>query len=477
MQVSLLNYNIFSNCREWSTSMLGKRWPLYMAVSLCFVFDCIPFVFDSRFLIYLPFMLILPVLIRCSRSYPSILGLSIVALCCSPINSTASIPFYSVMAGVTAIVVWPSFKRMLMVSRLSGIANLFLAGIIISTVSWFDNPLTCYNCLGLFIEQIKCIILYPGIILLLPVILATVIQRYDDYLLAQYIVVCSSILMLAIFFFLGHSATATLDNFGQTVMYALGAASANFLRTQVCIVLAVLTVASFALAISAKQRLIVSVMFGLSALGFYIMVKQASVGSLAACVTGLLFVVLLSLLRSGIAQIVRTITAVLIGITLFTVYAFTGSNMSVRLEEKRDSTSKVGDVDRVEKWKIGIDQMLAEPYGIGWSLLTRAKVVDHPHNDFLVFGISYGPLGLLGYAAALLFALKTSVSGFWALGRAAPSALRATYLVGAGSAVVIMTNSMTDHLVANTWYYGIAWTIISISVALHLRMTYVRNNV
>jgi hypothetical protein len=83
-----------------------------------------------------------------------------------------------------------------------------------------------------------------------------------------------------------------------------------------------------------------------------------------------------------------------------------------------------------------------------------------PHNDYLSYGIAYGVLaGVMYFAVPAWLLMKVFIAK---MPGADPRAV-AIQLAGVGAGVVLLLNSMTDHLAANRWYHAALWCILWIA--------------
>ena len=115
-------------------------------------------------------------------------------------------------------------------------------------------------------------------------------------------------------------------------------------------------------------------------------------------------------------------------------------------------------LDRFMLWRRAINYFYEHPEGVGWTLTVGDIKKSNPHNDYLVYAVSYGIIGGMVYAYLVLRLLiyffrksKTIIKDPYAM---------AVTLAGLGVVVVAFVNSMTDHMVASQWYFNVIWSII-----------------
>lgn len=116
-------------------------------------------------------------------------------------------------------------------------------------------------------------------------------------------------------------------------------------------------------------------------------------------------------------------------------------------------------------WMDAVRQIAREPFGIGWSqsFLESTQIISsNAHNDYLVFGISYGIIGGIAY---LLVVINSILIGFKKMRSQTEELLGS---IAFCAALCLSLNLMTDHLAVDFTRYYLCWIIISIGIAPYL---------
>jgi hypothetical protein len=112
--------------------------------------------------------------------------------------------------------------------------------------------------------------------------------------------------------------------------------------------------------------------------------------------------------------------------------------------------------DRSGLWEGSARYLLKNPLGQGWALYIE-PLGYYPHNDFITYGIGFGLLSGLAYLFLPVVILTFMVFGGCAGNDPARLAL---FLAGIAALLVLLVNSLSDHLSANKWYFNVVWSII-----------------
>jgi len=118
----------------------------------------------------------------------------------------------------------------------------------------------------------------------------------------------------------------------------------------------------------------------------------------------------------------------------------------------------VAEADRFTLWSRAVDYILEYPMGVGLTYKVGDKIKSNPHNEYLVYAVSYGAIGGLAYP----FLVAGLLISFFIRGKRMvkdPPAL-AVYIAGFGVTVAVAVNSMTDNVGVNRWYFNIMWSLI-----------------
>ncbi len=308
--------------------------------------------------------------------------------------------------------------------------NLFLAPFLLLPVVYFrmrDNQDPCANLRGLLF-----FLILPSTLLLISAkLFGTVINEWEASLHAK---------MLP-------------EGFLQ---YRLGKVVVNFLRTEVGFILAALICSSTAIAASGVKRAYRSLAGACLISNTVLLLVTGSFGSIFACICGLVAIFYAQFRTVSAKKVIISIGV--IGCMLVLTYSLSPSNVKEYLAKRYEHRVTKADEDRLWLWARAVERLLEHPEGVGLTLSVGDKVKSFIHNEYLVYAVSYGVIGGLGYASLIVGML---ISFFPRTNRSINdhSAL-AIYLAGLGVIVAIAVNSMTDHTNENRWYFNVMWSII-----------------
>ena len=240
------------------------------------------------------------------------------------------------------------------------------------------------------------------------------------------------------------------------LQYQLGRIYVSFLRTDVGFILAALICASAAVTIS-QVKVIYRVLAGMClASNVFLLLATGSFGSGFSCCCGLICIFFIQLRKVSIIKAVTSL--VVIVCVLILAYGLSPESTKTYLGKRYEHRVVKANTDRFVLWGRALDQISQHPEGVGLTLAAGEKVKSNVHNEYLVYTVSYGLIGGLGYTflvVALLISFfrkrKNSIES--------PAAL-AVYLAGLGVIVAVAINFITDHLNANRWYFNVIWSLI-----------------
>ncbi|MEN6350330.1 MAG: O-antigen ligase family protein [Syntrophomonas sp.] len=239
--------------------------------------------------------------------------------------------------------------------------------------------------------------------------------------------------------------------------YRLGKVIIDFSRTGVGFILAVLICASTAvtiLQVKLRDRLIAGACL---VLNVYLLLASGSFGSMLAVLCGLTAMFYAQVRKVKITKVIASVAIVFCMLLL--IYGLSPSSTKEYLGKRFEHrVVNVADADRLTLWSRAVDYILEYPMGVGLTYMVGDKVKTHPHNEYLVYAVSYGALGGLAYPFLVVGLL---ISFFIRRKRIIqdPNAL-AVYLAGLGVTVAVAVNSMTDNVGVNRWYFNIMWSLI-----------------
>lgn len=239
--------------------------------------------------------------------------------------------------------------------------------------------------------------------------------------------------------------------------YRLGTASVNFSRTEVGFIFAALICASTAILVSrvrGPHRLFAGVCL---ASNVFLLLATGSFGSILACLFGLAAIFYALFRTANIARVLAWV--IVMACMLLLIWSLSPGSMKEYLGKHYQERAIQGtDQDRFVLWGLAINHLLQHPEGVGLTFTVGDTVKSNPHNDYLMYAVSYGVTGGLAYAyliAGLMISflrrLKNAIND--------PSTL-AIHLAGLGVVVAFAVNSMADHAAANRWYFNAIWSII-----------------
>lgn len=392
------------------------------------------------------------------RKYPLPWIFLVSILTANPINYSAAFPcnlilvFCLVLYNVTYLFKLPRWNYIA--------AVLALAGFAFSSGNWMSDPLS-------ILQQTNYMINYLMMpIILLPVIFFRMAEEKDNLAklkgLLFYLIIPTTLLLLLAYVFGTPIKKITIEHYHamDIRMYKFINTEVNFTRTHAGIILASLICASSAITIlpvKVLYRLMAALCLAINVL---LLLTIGSVGSSLAGLCGIIAIFFCASLR---INILRSIISVFVVVSmLILVWAFAPVKVKDYVElryKERFVTKGINTVDRTMLWKRALDYSMDHPEGVGWSIsYGEGSRKSNAHNDYLLYAINYGVIVGILYAYLVirffLYFLRRSKTIF-----NDPNAL-VVNLAGLGVVVVLLINSMSDHLTANKWYFNIVWSII-----------------
>ncbi len=239
--------------------------------------------------------------------------------------------------------------------------------------------------------------------------------------------------------------------------YKLGKLDIQMIRTQSGIILAALTTASFAVAISPVRRGTRAVALACLAAAAYLVLVTGSVGSSLAALGGMAMVLALGKRQFSINRYAgMLVVGAGLAVAAWTVLPRSVQAYTTARYELRIGGGESPVADRAWRWRRSLEFLSEHPSGVGWSLYIES-LGTYPHNDYISYAIAYGAL------CGILYLLLPSglLFSFFALNPKALDPPRfALSLAGAGVATVVLVNSLSDHLTANRWYFNVVWSLV-----------------
>lgn len=342
------------------------------------------------------------------------------------------------------------------------LTGLIIIGFITSSVNWLSG-----NIVGSVMRQSAYFLNFG----LAPLILVPMIyvrmkdsRNYQANLLGllYFLILPSTLILLAAKLFgtqvNAWQASLHAESLSEGyAIYQLGEVLINFSRTGVGFILAALICASTAvtiLQVKLHERLIAGMCL---AVNVFLLLTTGSFGSILAVLCGLTVMFYAQGRKVRITKVMLSV-GVVFCLLLF-IFILSPSTTKEYLGKRFEHRIvNVADADRFTLWSRAGNYILEYPMGVGLTYKVGDKIKSNPHNEYLVFVVSYGVLGGLAYPFLFIGLLIS----FFLRGKKMikdPPAL-AVYLAGLGVTVAVAVNSMTDNVGVCRWYFNIMWSLI-----------------
>lgn len=394
-----------------------------------------------------------------SRQFPKQWIFLASLLAANPINWGAVVPCNLIFAFCLIVIhirYLLELPRWLYISSIIGVI-----GFIISSHNWISG-----NILLDILQQTSYMISYLlGPLLLMPIIYFRMseVENSSDKLkgLLYYLILPSTFILLMVYFSGSQIQNSYTDiQLGMnTRLYKFGNLLFNFTRTQIGFLFASLICASMAIVIcqvKTYHKLLAAICL---LANFLLLLITGSIGSSFACLCGITAIFVASLHKFNFIKILFII---IIFCLLFLTWSAAPLKIKYyienRFEERYNSKSGVNIADRSFLWKNAANYIFENPEGVGWTLLVGERFKHNPHNDYIVYALSYGIIVGIVY---LCLILRMIICFFRKSKRIdTDHSAMAINLAGLGTSVVVFINSMSDHMVANKWYFNVIWSLI-----------------
>ena len=361
-------------------------------------------------------------------------------------------------------VLWSLFFNMRSLSQLPKWlylpSGLIILGLITSSINWLSKGMVS----GLSREVIFVFNMFIGPLLLLPAIYLRMKNSQDKNANLQgllfFLILPSTFVLLAakLFGHVSNSYTAYVLHANAHpegfLMYRLGNAYINFLRTEVGFLLACLICASAAIAISKVKGSYKIVATGCLAINVFLLLSTASFGSIASCLLGLAAIFFIQAQKVNLGKVFTSIF--IICLTLVVAYVFAPQSTKEYLSKRYEYRVVNRDADRVTLWKYGFEELVKHPEGVGFTL--KGSKGGFIHNDYISFMVSYGFLGGLGYPVLICGLFFSFLKMRKKISKDPPTL--AVFMAGFGVLVALAFNGITDHSNENRWYLNAMWSMI-----------------
>lgn len=380
-------------------------------------------------------------------------------LAANPINWAAAFPCN--LIAVSCLILYRPSLLFLLPRWLYLPAVLGLVGFAISGGNWMSGALS-------ILQQTNYMINYLLVpILLLPAIYHHMAEEVDSNVklkgLLLYLIIPTTFLLLVAYIFgtpIKNIKTDEIYHAMDIRLYKFMNTQVNFTRTHSGFIFGSLICASTSIVImpvKAIYRLAASLCITVNAL---LLLTVGSVGSSISSMCGIVAIFACASLRINILKSIVSVIAVVC--ILFLVWNFAPVKVkdyiTLRYEERFVSRGINAD-DRTILWKRAVDYSMEHPEGVGWSIsYGDGSRKMNAHNDYLLYAINYGVVAGFAYALLVLALLLN----FLRKAKTIPQdfSLLTVNLAGLGVVIVLLINSMSDHLTANKWYFNILWSII-----------------
>ena len=238
--------------------------------------------------------------------------------------------------------------------------------------------------------------------------------------------------------------------------YKLGNVVINFLRTEVGFILAALICASTAITLSQVKGLYRVIAGACFTANVFLLLATGSFGSIFACICGLAAIFYTQLRNIKSTKVFLSVAAICCMLLL--IYSLSPPSTKEYLGKRFEHRVVKADDDRLVLWARAMDYFLEHPEGVGLTYTVGEKEKSNPHNEFIVYAVSYGVMGGLAFPALFIGLLiyffkrrKNIIGDHNAL---------AIHLAGFSIIVALTVNSMTDNIGVNRWYFNVIWSLI-----------------
>lgn len=148
---------------------------------------------------------------------------------------------------------------------------------------------------------------------------------------------------------------------------------------------------------------------------------------------------------------------ILVGLLFFCCFNFGFINPAIDIVSFRFNQFSEGgyEYDRLIRWELSAQQVLNEPFGVGWTLTPIGNTL-HSHNDLLIFSMSYGIAGGLTYLLIVWSNLRATLKKIRHSGNIEQQVNFAGFcLIGA-----IVSNGMGDMIITVGHMFEFTWFLI-----------------
>lgn len=240
------------------------------------------------------------------------------------------------------------------------------------------------------------------------------------------------------------------------MLYQLGKVLVSLVRTEIGFILAALICASTSVVAVNTKSLYRFVAAACLVANLFLLLSTGSFGSSFSCLCGLSVIFLVQITK---INPIRVIAAAMFFFCLLSLtYAFSPPNIKAYLTKRYEHRVVDKDTDRIFLWQLAIEYFLEHPGGVGFTATVGESVKSNPHNDYLLYSVSYGFSG----GIAFLSLIGGLLIGYFRRRKRTlfdPDGV-AVYAAGFGVLIAFAVNSVFDNGVINRWYFNVIWSII-----------------
>ena len=340
-------------------------------------------------------------------------------------------------------------------------AALAVIGIATSSINWISG-----NVVGSIMRQgafASNLFLAP--FLLLPMVYLRMSESRDHAVNLQGLLFClivpSTLLLISAKLFgtvvNAWEASLHAGSLAQGYLeYQFGKVIIDLSRTAVGFILAALICASTAVTFSKVKDLYRWIAGACLAANVFLLLATGSFGSILASLCGLAVIFYSQSRNVKATKVFLSVTALCCMLLL--IYSLSPPSTKEYLGKRFEHRVIKADDDRLVLWSRAMDYFFEHPEGVGLTYTVGDKVKSNPHNEFIVYAVSYGVIGGLAYPSLviglLIYFFKRGKS------RIEDHNAFAIHLAGFSIIIALAVNSMTDNIGVNRWYFNVIWSLI-----------------
>jgi len=338
---------------------------------------------------------------------------------------------------------------------------LAVIGIFTSMVNWMSGDVLS----DLMRQGAFAYNFFLGPFLLLPVVYLRMRESRDHAANLKGLLFClivpSTLILISskLFGTVANEWEASLHTEGSSegfLLYQLGKVIVDFSRTGVGFILAALICASTAVAVSQVKGLYRLLAGACLVSNVFLLLATGSFGSIFAGLCGLAAIFYTQFRRVNVARVLLLV--IIIACLLVLTYSLSPTSIKEYLGKRYQFRVVESNTDRLVLWARAMDYFLEHPEGVGLTFRVGDTVKSNPHNNYIVYAVSYGVIGGLAYpflvTGLLIYFFKIRKM------RTEDHSALAISLAGYGVIVAFAVNSMTDDIGVSRWYFNAIWSLV-----------------